>query len=211
MNSALILEDHADSRRWLQDTLQIAFPGIRCVATGSLTDARAAASVKPDLALVDLNLPDGSGIDLIRELRGCSDCVCVVTTIYDDDQHLFPALRAGAAGYVLKEQSREEIASLLRGIASGAPPLSPAIARRLLQVYTPGQSGEHAAANLTEREREVLSLIAKGYRIRRAAEMLGISEHTCQGYVKSIYRKLEVSSRAEATLEATRLGIVSPD
>jgi DNA-binding NarL/FixJ family response regulator len=133
----------------------------------------------------------------------------VVATVFDDDAHLFPALRAGAQGYVLKDQSREQLADMLRGIVAGQPPLSPSIARRLLRQFrTVADVAAAPAESLTAREREVLGLIGKGLTVPATAQALGISRHTCVGYVKEIYRKLEVGSRAEATLAASRLGLV---
>jgi DNA-binding NarL/FixJ family response regulator len=204
---ALVVEDHASSRQWLLETLEIAFPGITCHDAENVKSANDEIDQStPDIALIDLNLPDGSGVDIIRRLRQSTDCQCIVTTIYDDDHHLFPALRAGASGYILKEHSKDAIADLLRGIVNGAPPLSPSVARRLLQHYEEPSSKE---ANLTPREREVLVLIAKGFHVKRVAQLLDITPNTCSGYVKIIYRKLDISSRAEATLEATRLGYIS--
>lgn len=204
ISQALLLEDHAESRKWVGDTLQSAFPGIQITECENIESAlKAIRRIDFELALIDLNLPDGSGVDIITELRS-SPCQCVVSTIYDDDEHLFPALRAGATGYVLKSQTPVEIASLLKGITNGAPPLSPSIARRILAFYN---TDEDNAEPLTPREQEVLTLIAKGYRAKRVAEMLGISINTCQTYVKAIYRKLNINSRAEATREAVRMGI----
>jgi DNA-binding NarL/FixJ family response regulator len=133
----------------------------------------------------------------------------VVATIYDDDQHVFPALRAGAHGYVLKEQSREVLARLLTGIVSGEPPLSPSIARKMLRFFNPAPTPDDEAG-LSPREEEVLRLIAKGYTLAAVGDLLKISRHTVAGYVKALYRKLNVTSRAEATLEAARRGIVNP-
>jgi DNA-binding NarL/FixJ family response regulator len=208
MKTCLILEDLPESQRWLSRALEASFPGIAISATAALQEARAwlAANPPPDLALVDLGLPDGSGIDLIAELnRRSPQTVCVVASIYDDDQHLFPALRAGAQGYLLKDQRWEQIAELLCGIAEGRPPLSPAIARKLLGYFRPEPE---AKVELTQRERQVLSIIAKGMTMADAARMLGISPHTVCGYVKDIYRKLNVSSRAEAALTAQRIGLI---
>ena len=132
----------------------------------------------------------------------------MVATVFDDDAHLFPALRAGATGYVLKDQPAETLAAMLTGIVSGQPPLSPSIARRLLQHFQPAPATP--ASQLTPRETEVLRLIAKGLTIAEVGELLGISRHTAADYVKEVYRKLSVGNRAEAALEATRLGLLEP-
>jgi DNA-binding NarL/FixJ family response regulator len=209
MKTALVLDDVIDSQTWLSQALTTAFEGIALQCVGNLAEARAwlAANAAPDIALIDLGLPDGSGVELIAELnRNSPRTLCVVASIYDDNQHLFPALRAGAQGYLLKDQPLPQIIDLLKGIAEGRPPLSPAIARKLLGHFQPSPQPEYE--HLTEREHEVLRLIAKGMTLPETARLLGISPHTISGYVKNIYRKLNVSSRAEAALTARNLGIV---
>ncbi len=204
----LVVEDHPETAGWLLSLLHEAFPGIDAQGAASLSEARALlARQPPDLALVDLDLPDGSGVDLIRELqRGHPACRCIVTTIYADDHHLFPALHAGASGYLLKDQAKARVLQALQGILSGEPPLSPAIAQRLLRVFAAPPAGPEDA--LSPRERETLTLIAKGYKLPEVASHLGVTRNTAAGYIKTVYRKLEISSRAEATLEAARLGLV---
>ncbi|ROH87797.1 DNA-binding response regulator [Stagnimonas aquatica] len=213
MRTGLVLEDQLPLARWLVETLEECFPGIQVHHAATLAAGlRQASNAAPDLALVDLGLPDGSGIELIRDLVNRHPaCHVVVTTIYADDQHLFAALRAGAQGYLLKDQPREKTMQALRGITAGEPPLSASIARRLLRVFGE-QAGQTEAAEkrLTPRETETLSLIAKGYKIAEVAASLGVSHHTAHEFIKSVYRKLKVSSRAEAALEATRLGLVNP-
>lgn len=210
LRSALIVEDLPDSRTWLTQTLQQTFAGIEIVTANNLAEARAAlANAIPDLALVDLGLPDGNGVELILALsREHPRCRCVVTTIYADDNHLFPALRAGAAGYLLKDQPQQRLVTQLRGIAAGEPPLSPVIARRLLKMFDP-EPTEVGLEQLSPREKETLVLIAKGYRLNEVAQSLGITRNTAAGYIKNVYRKLEVTSRAEAALAAARLGLVN--
>jgi len=210
MHIGLVLDDLPESRAWLVEALQYSFPGIQAAGVGSMQEARAwlAQGVAPDIALIDLGLPDGSGVELIEELnRNTPGCLCIVASIYDDDRHIFPALRAGAHGYILKDQSSDDIVPLLQGIAAGRPPLSPTIARKILSSFRPPQI-ENGDAPLTPRESEVLSIIAKGMTLAETAAMLGISRHTVDGYVKDIYRKLNVSSRAEAALSARRMGLV---
>ena len=209
MQTALILDDVVDSQVWLSEALTIALPGIAPSCTGSLAEARAWLAVHPapDLALVDLGLPDGSGTDLLAELnQDAPDTLCVVVTIFDDNAHLFPALRAGAQGYLLKDQPLAQIVTLLKGIAQGHPPLSPTIARKMLAYFQPVPQPQHL--QLTERENDVLRCIAKGLTLPESARLLGLSPHTVSGYVKDIYRKLNVSSRAEAALTARDRGLI---
>ncbi|MFC4251325.1 response regulator [Sinimarinibacterium flocculans] len=211
MQTGWVVEDLKAPAQWLQEILAEAFPDLRVHHADSLANARTLLRQHPpDIALIDLGLPDGSGVELIRDLapRGCQ---CVVTTIYADDHHLFPALRAGACGYLLKDQPGDKVVHALRGIVAGEPPLSPVIAQRLLRVFgAPANPAERIDARLSNREHETLTLIAKGFRLPEVAAQLGVSRNTAAGFIKAIYRKLDISSRAEATLEATRMGLVDP-
>jgi DNA-binding NarL/FixJ family response regulator len=209
---ALVVDDLAPSRQWLAQALRAAFPGIEILPAATLREALALIDPPPPLALIDLGLPDGSGVELIEALqRAGAGTLCIVATVFDDDAHLFPALRAGAQGYVLKDQAPQTLADMLRGIAAGQPPLSPSIARRLLRHFQPMPAPAASDdPHLTPRETEVLRLTAKGLTLAEVAEALSISRHTVSGYLKDIYRKLSVSTRAEAALEAARLGLVAP-
>lgn len=206
IDRALVVDDLESSRDWLSRALVQAFPGIRLAVAASLAEAQMHIDVAPPLALVDLGLPDGSGIRLIEKLHP-QGTLCVVATVFDDDAHLFPALHAGAQGYVLKDQSTDNLAEMLTGIAAGQPPLSPSIARRLLRHFQP-DTPDISEPALTARETDVLRLIAKGHTVAEVGSLLGLSRHTAAGYLKDVYRKLSVSSRAEATLVATRRGLV---
>lgn len=212
MNTGLIVEDLPENRGWLTQTLEQGFPGIAVHCAATVTEGRdwLLDSAPPDLALIDLGLPDGSGIELIQLLnRRSPQTVCVVATIYDDDAHLFPALRAGARGYILKDRGYDEAARLLQGISAGQPPLSPSIARKILASFqSPIPAADPEQPSLTPRETEVLRLISKGMTLAETAKLLQISRHTVDGYVKDIYRKLNVSSRAEAALTAHTLGLL---
>ena len=209
---ALLVEDLADSRRWLRGALEAAFPGIVVAEAATLAEGLLASADPPPLALIDLGLPDGSGVQLIEVLRRrAPGCLCVVVTVFDDDGHLFPALRAGAQGYLLKDQPTDQLADTLRGIAAGQPPLSPSIARRLLGHFRAAAPPVDSEGDtLTARETDVLRLVAKGYTVQQAADTLSLSRHTVSGYLKDVYRKLAVNSRAEATLEAARRGLIAP-
>lgn len=209
MRIGFILEDLPESQAWLGQALAESFPGIAIATAYSLREARTrlAEGPMPDIALIDLGLPDGSGVEMIEYIQRRSPAtLCIVASIYDDDSHVFPALRAGAMGYLLKDQPVAAIVAALQGIASGQPPLSPAIARRMLAFFQPAQSLPDPS--LTERETGVLRLISKGMTQAETARLLGISQHTVAGYVKELYRKLNVSSRAEAALLARDMGLV---
>lgn len=205
---ALILEDLPESQQMLCDMAVIAFPGIECVCVADVTSASRHVSEDFHLALIDLSLPDGSGLEVIDEMaRTCPTCTLVVTTIFDDDEHLFPALRAGAHGYLLKDEDPEMLVQQLRGIRAGRPPLSASVARRLLLHFRQPRTTEQGGP-LSPREREVLIHLAQGFSIADIAYTLGITHHTVGDHVKNIYRKLKISSRAEAALEAQKRGLV---
>jgi DNA-binding NarL/FixJ family response regulator len=212
MNNILLLEDLPEIRAWIKALVLQVFPQAQISEAAHVHDALALVSaVRFELALVDLGLPDGSGVDVIAALRESQpEAQSVVVTIHDDDEHLFPALQAGAFGYVLKEQPREHFIDQLSRISQGEPPLSPSIARRVI-AYFAAQARPQANAmprvQLTERESEVLLRVAKGYTLPEIGVQLSLSRHTIADYVKQIYRKLNVSSRAEAALEAQRLGL----
>ncbi|MGE0072833.1 MAG: response regulator [Thiomonas sp.] len=218
MQCALVVDDLPAVRAGFVDLLRENYPGAKIFEAGRMADAMQILQHEPvDLLLVDLGLPDASGIELIRALAEIRpQALSVVVTIFDDDDHLFPALQAGAFGYLLKDRPKVELRAQLRRIQDGEPPLSPSIARRMVQHFahlhsggptaTSSSSGEQIA--LTERESEVLQLVGKGYTLPEIAVQLGLSRHTVADYVKQIYRKLNISSRAEAALEAVRRGLV---
>ena len=219
MERALIVEDLPEIRIWLAEMVREAFPGIACVTAPRRDEAlQAVAREEFDLALIDLGLPDGSGIDVVGSLHARQpDALPVVVTIYDDDEHLFPALQAGAFGYLLKEQARETLVAQLLRMTHGEPPLSPPIARRVLGYFAQAESRRSTIVQrleeevkLTDRETEVLQRVAKGFTLPEIAQQFGLSRHTVGDYIKQIYRKLNVSSRAEAALEAARRGLVNP-
>lgn len=137
MQTALILEDFADTRIWLCEALQSAFTNIRIIEVATVAQAQQQLDQQVfDLALIDINLPDGNGIDVIKKIVARSPTTyCVVATIFDDDEHLFPALQAGAQGYLLKEQPTEQFINSLKGLLQGEPPLSPLIARKILRHF----------------------------------------------------------------------------
>jgi len=209
MKTALLVEDHAETRLWLRELLCDTFPGIKVSEALTCKQAREFINIRYyDLALFDINLPDGSGISLVEEIENRTlDTYCVMSTIIDDDKCLFEALRAGAQGYLLKGQPREQLIKRLHGILHGEPPLSPAIARRVIRYFHKKVSRQQKS-NLSNREQEVLTFIAKGLNRTDVSRLLGITSHTAAGYIKNIYVKLNVSSRAEATLQAARLGLV---
>lgn len=205
MHRVLVVEDIADVRQALHELAVRAFPGIEVREAATLAEGRALLERESfDLLLLDLGLPDGSGVGIVHEWQGRIPQI-VITTIFDDDEHLFEALRAGANGYLLKDEPRELLIELLRGIGDGRPPLSASIARRMLNFFRPVSP---ARTPLSPRETDVLTLVARGYTVRDVADTLGMTYNTAAGHLKSIYHKLSVNSRAEATMEAVRLGVI---
>ncbi|MBK6707552.1 MAG: response regulator transcription factor [Sphingomonadales bacterium] len=209
MKSVLILEDVSETLTWLGEIAVEAFPGCQVTGVSSLRDARSAMDQRVfDLALIDLRLPDGSGLDVLRQLRAdCPDTICIVTTAMADDSSIVGALSAGASGYLLKEQMREGIIRQLQQVKEGLPALSPSIARRIMEHFRRTGPAVEETGRLTLREQEVLTLIGRGMRNAEVAAELKLSENTVSGYIKAIYRKLGISSRAEASWHAAQLGL----
>ena len=207
----LLIEDQPTTRDWMLGVLETAFPGIQISTAGTLKAANAWLDVHGDvlwLAIVDLGLPDGSGIDIVHRLQTRHpDMLSIVATIYDDDAHLFDAIAAGARGYVLKDEEAALLVGYLQRIERGEPPLSPSIALRLLSHFRAPAAKSDDEAGLSPRETEVLTLLARGMTVAEAARRLGLQPQTVPSYVKVIYQKLCVSSRAEATREAIRRGL----
>jgi len=202
----LIVEDLIPVMDWLYQSVQLVYSDASISKVFDLSSALEKVKTQEyDLALVDIGLPDGSGLDVVDHLTQNNKATLIVmTTIFDDDQHVFSALRKGAKGYILKDQDKEQLAQMLQNIENGQQPISPAIANKLLNFFNP----QPPKNQLTNREKDVLTLIAKGFKVPQASEMLGIKSSTCYGYVKDIYLKLDINSRAEATLEATKMGLI---
>ncbi|MEL7189857.1 MAG: response regulator transcription factor [Pseudomonadota bacterium] len=164
-----------------------------------------------DVLLCDLGLPDGSGIDLIRqEVLTGRDTDILVITIFANQSKVLDAVRAGARGYLLKDERIEDCIEAIRNIRKGGSPISPVIARQLLAEVKTGSVApqEPAISPLSEREYEVLNLLSRGFTNAECADILSVSSHTIGTHVKNIYRKLEVNSRAEALFEASSKGLL---
>ncbi|MGA3889602.1 response regulator [Ralstonia nicotianae] len=171
-----------------------------------------------DVLLVDLGLPDGSGIDVIEAAaRKWSACSIMVSTNFGDEIHVMRSIEVGAAGYLLKDSSAARILDEIRSLASGGSPISPIIARQILARFR--QGGSRSAADeapasassplLSAREKEVLDLITKGFTAQEIAKLMALSHFTVRTFVRRIYSKLKVNSKAEAIYEARTLGLLS--
>jgi DNA-binding NarL/FixJ family response regulator len=212
VHTVLIVEDDPLARRRLEGAVT-SVPTLDLVgAVASTREARELLRTPPDVMLVDLDLPDGSGIDLIREARkSAADTHAMVITVFADEQHVMAAIEAGAKGYLLKDGSAEYIGRSIGELLDGGSPISPPIARYLLQRFQqppPATAQPDEPSLLTAREREILTLVGKGFSVPEISELLHISEHTVTTHVRHIYRKLEVTSRSQAIYEAVNLGLI---
>lgn len=163
-----------------------------------------------DVLLVDLGLPDGSGLDVIAAAhRLRPDCAVMVSTIFGDETNVLHAIEAGAMGYVLKDLSADELIAEIRSLHAGGSPINPMVARKLLMrqgARTAPAVPAAPSAPPSARETEVLRLVARGYTVDEVAKALGVSPHTVQTFVRRIYTKLQVGTRAEAVQEGARRG-----
>lgn len=205
----LILEDMPDTQTWLRAACLIAYPRAEIAVAGNIAEAKIYCDGnQPTIALLDLELPDGKGNTFIPSLLTLHpDCLCIVVTIYADENHLLPSLNAGAKGYILKDQSKQKIAEMLKQAVAGELPLSPAIAKIVLSHFSNSNEKDEISP-LTKRESDVLTLIASGSSSPEVAIELKISKYTAEDHLKHIYRKLNISSRAEAALAAKRLKLI---
>jgi DNA-binding NarL/FixJ family response regulator len=172
-----------------------------------------------DVLLVDLGLPDGSGIDIIKKAHtDWPECAIMVSTTFGDERHVMESLQAGAAGYLLKDSSEQSIALEIRNLYHGGSPISPLIARQILKrlippnghnlAYPAAPSDYAKPARLSPREIEVLQLITKGFIYEEIAVLLNVSRNTILSFVRRIYSKLEVNSKSEAIYEAKIQGLL---
>ncbi|MGY5010453.1 response regulator [Streptomyces sp. 900105755] len=206
--SLLIVDDHPVVRDGLRGMFESA-PGFTVLgeASDGAEAVTLAGTLDPDVVLMDLRMPGGGGVDAIRELtrRGARAKVLVLTT-YDTDSDTLPAIEAGATGYLLKDAPREELFTAVRAAAQGRTVLSPAVASRLVSaVRTPTAPGNEP---LSAREREVLTLVARGTSNREIARELFISEATVKTHLTHLYAKLGVNDRAAAVATGYQRGIL---
>ncbi len=213
----LIVEDQPDALRLMQALVSELFDTHNHLAAPTLEAAQAHLNTRYDLVLCDLQLPDGLSIEWLRQYRQRhADTWVVVSTLYDDDDLVFASLRAGADGYLLKTDSPAVQRDTLARLFKGEPPMSPSIARKVMlhfrQQPDPASAAQASAggsgARLTPREQEVLGLIAQGLSAKMVAAELQTSRYTVNDQIKSIYRKLGIGNRSEATAQAMRLGLI---
>ncbi|WP_417414610.1 response regulator [Hoeflea sp.] len=209
IRNLLIVEDVAEAAEWLTGIAQDAFPDAAISIAQTIAGALAKVNdLNWDMALIDLGLPDGSGLEVIRHIRKLyPNTICVVTTVLGEDAHIVAALSAGAQGYLLKGQPSTLIQRQLVQLEQGMPALSPTIARRIMEHFQRTGPIDGDTEKLTSRELDVLTLVGKGLRNADVALALGLAETTIATHIKAIYRKLGISTRAEAARHAIRLGL----
>jgi DNA-binding NarL/FixJ family response regulator len=214
IRTAMIEDDPATMRRMEQ---AIAASGDVVVVAKALDALTGGALIKAggfDVLLCDLGLPDGDGITLIRQAASLyPEADILVVTLFADQRNVIKCIEAGARGYLVKDQKIERCVDAIRDIRAGGSPISPIIARQLLQRIKPDilAKEDSAVVTLTVRENHILRILSRGFSYAECADLLEISPHTVGTHVKNIYRKLEVSSRAEAVFEATSLGMLQGD
>ncbi|HEY0944997.1 MAG TPA: response regulator transcription factor [Opitutaceae bacterium] len=205
--TAMVVEDDPSVRNILTTWLEEA-EGFVCA--GVFADVESALpnipSAKPDVVLVDINLPGLSGIDCVRQLKPrIPNTQFVMLTVYEDSNHIFDALAAGATGYLIKTTSRDALIAALREVHAGGSPMSSNIARKVVQSLQQPKAALKPAEELSKRENEVLALLAQGYLYKEIADALGIGIETVNTYIRRIYEKLQVHSRAQAVARYTNV------
>lgn len=204
--TVFVLDDHELVRRGLRSLLE-AEPDIEVVGEAGTAAEGAVRIVAlcPRVAVVDGRLPDGSGIEVCRQVRSADPGIEVlVLTSYDDDDALFAAIMAGAAGYVLKQISGNDLVDAVRRVAAGQSMLDPAVTARVLHRLRHGSDRDPLTQHLTPKEEQVLGLVAEGMTNRQIAERLGVAEKTVKNYVSTLLAKLGVESRTQAAVMAAR-------
>ncbi len=201
-----LLDDHEIVRRGLRDLLEQE-PDIVVVGESGLAQeaTRRIPALRPHVAVLDGRLPDGSGIDVCREIRSRHpEIAALILTSYDDDEALFAAIMAGAAGYVLKQIRGNDLVNTVRRVAAGQSMLDPAVTQQVLDRLRNGPAEDAALAPLTRQERRILELIGEGMTNRQIAETMFLAEKTVKNYVSSLLAKLGMQRRTQAAVFASK-------
>lgn len=209
--TVLLADDHPLFRKGMRALLQ-SMPDIDLVGEAQSGDEAVAMALEqqPDLVLMDLQMPNGHGLAATRQISNASPHIRIlVVTLFEDDESIFAALRAGAHGYILKDAGEEEMVRAIRGVGQGQAIFSPAIATRLMDYFavTRKEVPQEIFPELTDREREILTLIARGQSNADIAEQLVITVKTVRNHVSNIYNKLQVADRAQAAIRAREAGL----
>ena len=203
-----LLDDHEIVRRGLRDLFEAAGDFVVVGESGSAVEAQSRIpALRPDVAVLDGRLPDGSGVDVCRNIRSVDPSIrALILTSYDDDEALFAAIMAGASGYVLKQIAGTALVDAVRRVAAGQSLLDPAVTHRVLERLRAGPDKEpDELSELTAQERKILELIAEGLTNRQIAERIFLAEKTVKNYVSSILMKLGLERRTQAAVLASKL------
>ncbi len=198
-----IVEDSPATRENLKELLRRT-PGLRCVGAHANAEEalREIPQAKPDVALVDINLPGMSGIECVARLKETAPKTqLLILTTYEDGDLIFESLRAGASGYLLKNMAPAEIAQAVEQVHAGGSPMSMRIARKVVKYFQEAGASPSANPILTKREQEVLTLLARGYLYKEIADHLGVSLSTVRVHLQAVYGKLHVHSRTQAVVK----------
>ena len=206
----LVVEDDLDWQLYFQDILSQAADFEATALAGSVRDAKVAMRrYRFDAALIDVGLPDGSGLDVLAQLsKSQPDVEVAICTIFEDERTVLEAIRRGASGYILKENTGSSLVEMLSQMMASGAPISPKVARYILNSLAAPSDEQTEPVELTQRESDVLNSISTGRTLKQAARSLGIAESTVRTHVKRIYSKLDVNSRGAALLEASRRRIL---
>src|SRR5688500_11052185 len=202
-----LLDDHEIVRRGVRELLE-AEADIEVVGEAGTAEEAVGRipATSPDVAVLDVRLPDGDGVEVCREIRSRHpDIACLMLTSYSDDEALFDAIMAGAAGYVLKQIRGSDLVDSVRRVAAGESLLDPSVTARVLERLRHGPEEDPRLAQLTERERDILDALAEGLTTRQIAGRLYLAEKTVKNYVSNLLMKLGMERRTEAAVYAARL------
>jgi DNA-binding NarL/FixJ family response regulator len=205
--TVFLLDDHEIVRRGVRDLLE-AEPDITVIGEAGTAESALARipALKPDVAVLDVRLPDGDGVTVCREIRSkMPDVACLMLTSFGDDEALFDAIMAGASGYVLKQIRGTDLVGAVRTIASGRSLLDPEAASRVMRRMREQAQRSDPLAGLTEQERRILELIGEGLTNRQIGERMFLAEKTVKNYVSALFAKLGMERRAQAAAYAARV------
>lgn len=203
-----------EDQQILRDSLQLLISGtagytVVCHQANGKNAAKLCQQYAPDVVLMDIDMPQVNGLEALEDIRSaCPDCKVIMLTIYDDQDQLLQALSLGAHGYLLKSTPPSQLLDAIQQVVDGGAPLSPGIARKILNFFSKYPTPEPERVTLTQREKDVLFKLAEGYSYKMIAAALEVSIDTIRSHIRKIYRKLQVHSVAEAIHKAMEHGLL---
>ncbi|MBN2174030.1 MAG: response regulator transcription factor [Bacteroidales bacterium] len=196
----LIVEDDHEIREWMIGVIAAA-PGIACIGAYACAESciKNYDTLEPDVVIMDIHMPGMNGIECIKKIKPIKPAVqFIMFTVFEDDDKVFESLCAGASGYILKNTTPEKLVESIKDLHNGGSPMTSTIARKVIHSFRQPASSLSEYNKLSVREKELLELLAKGYRYKEIAEKLFISVETVRTHIRNIYEKLQVQSRTEA-------------